>query len=101
VPRTWAATSRLEFLNLPVVTSEKLIRKIPEDVQAAIDAKVASDQYADEETVLREAMASLTEFDEDVAKVQEAINRWQAGDEGMPIDAAFEKVRREVEGGGQ
>jgi Arc/MetJ-type ribon-helix-helix transcriptional regulator len=73
-----------------------VIRKIPDDVQAAIDAKVASGQYADEETVLREAMASLTEFDEDVAKVQEAIEHWQAGDEGMPVDDAFEMVRREV-----
>ena len=78
-----------------------MIRKIPDDVQAAIDAKVASGQYADEETVLREAMASLTEFDEDVARVQEAIAHWQAGDEGMPVDEAFEMVRREVEGDGQ
>jgi Arc/MetJ-type ribon-helix-helix transcriptional regulator len=75
-----------------------MIRRIPEDVQAAIDAKVASGQYADEETVLREAMASLEEFDEDVAKVQSAIDKWQAGDEGLPIDEAFKKVRREIEG---
>jgi Arc/MetJ-type ribon-helix-helix transcriptional regulator len=75
-----------------------MIRKIPEDVQAAIDAKVASGQYADEETVLREAMASLEEFDEDVAKVQFAIDKWLAGDEGLPIDEAFNVVRREIEG---
>jgi Arc/MetJ-type ribon-helix-helix transcriptional regulator len=75
-----------------------MIRRIPDDVQAAIDAKVASGQYADEETVLREAMASLEEFDEDVAKVQSAIDKWQAGDEGLPIDEAFNVVRREIEG---
>ena len=75
-----------------------MIRKIPDDVQAAIDAKVASGQYADEESVLREAMASLDDFDENVAKVQQGIETWQAGDEGIPIDAAFEMVRREVEG---
>lgn len=75
-----------------------MIHKIPDDVQAAIDAKVASGEYADEETVLREAMARLTEFDEDVAKVQEAIDHWQAGDEGMPVEETFEMVRREVEG---
>lgn len=75
-----------------------MIRKIPDDVQADIDARVASGQYADEEAVLREAMASLRDFDEDVAKVQEAIDNWQAGDEGMPVDDAFEMVRREVEG---
>ena len=78
-----------------------MIRKIPDDIQAAIDAKVASGQYADEETVLREAMASLSEFDEDVAKVQQAIDHWQSGDEGMAVDEAFQMVRREVEGDGK
>ncbi len=74
-----------------------MIRKIPDDVQAEIDAKVASGQYADEESVLREAMASLKQFDENVADLQLAIDDWQAGDEGMPIDEAVELVRRRVE----
>jgi Arc/MetJ-type ribon-helix-helix transcriptional regulator len=75
-----------------------MIRKIPDDVQAAIDEKVASGQYADEEAVLREAMASLREFDENVADLQVAIDDWQAGDEGMPVDEAVELIRRSVEG---
>ena len=75
-----------------------MIRKIPDDIQAEIEAKVASGQYPNEESVLREAMASLRDFEEDVAKVQEAIDTWQGGDEGMPIDDAFEMIRREVEG---
>ncbi len=73
-----------------------MIRKIPDDVQAAIDEKVASGQYADEETVLREAMASLDEFDENVAKVQEAIDDWQAGDEGIPVEEAIKIIRSSV-----
>ena len=75
-----------------------MIRRIPDDVQAEIDARVASGQYKDEETVLREAMASLRDFDEDVAKVQVAIDDWQAGDEGMPLGEAAEQIRRKVEG---
>ena len=75
-----------------------MIRKIPDDVQAAIDAKVASGQYLDEETVLREALASLDEFDEDVAKLETAIDDWQSGDEGMPIDQAVDLIRGRVEG---
>ena len=74
-----------------------MIRKIPDDIQAAIDAKIASGQYADEETVLREAMASLQDFDEDVAKLQVAIDDWQAGDEGVPLNEAAELIRRKVE----
>ena len=75
-----------------------MIRKIPDDVQAAIDAKVASGTYADEETVLREALASLDEFDEDVAKLKTAIDDWQSGDVGMPIDQAVDLIRGKVEG---
>ena len=75
-----------------------MIRKIPDDVQADIDARVASGQFADQESVLREAMASLREFDEDVAKVQVAIDDWQSGDQGIPLDEAVAIVRRKVEG---
>lgn len=77
---------------------DSVIRKIPDDVQAAIEAKVSSGQYADEETVLREAMASLDEFDEDVAKLQAAIQDWKSGDTGLPIDQAVELIRGKVEG---
>ncbi len=75
-----------------------MIRKIPDDVQAAIDAKVASGQYADEETVLREALTSLDEFDEDVAKLQIAIRDWHSGEAGIPIDQATGLIRGKVEG---
>ena len=77
---------------------ENVIRKIPEDVQAAIDAKVASGLYSDEVSVLREALTSLDEFDEDVAKLKTAIDDWQSGDVGMPIDQAVDLVRGNVEG---
>ena len=77
---------------------EGVIRRIPDDIQAAIEAKVSSGQYADEEAVLREAMASLDEFDEDTAKLQTAIQDWRSGDAGLPLDQAAELVRRKVEG---
>ena len=63
-----------------------MIYRIPDDVQAEIDARVASGQYTGDESVLREAMAGLREFDDDVAKVEEAIDDWQAGDNGLPLD---------------
>lgn len=74
-----------------------MIRKIPDDVQFEIDAKVASGDYADEGAVLREAMASLREYDEDVEKVQAAIDDWQSGDQGMPLDEAAALVKNRVE----
>lgn len=75
-----------------------MIRKIPDDVQAAIEAKVASGYYADEVTVLREALASLDDFDEDVAKLQTAIHDWKSGDLGVPLDKAADMIRGRVEG---
>ena len=32
--------------------------------------------------------------DEDLAAVREAIAEWRAGDPGLPLDAAFDLVRR-------
>jgi len=78
--------------------ADGVIHKIPDDVQAAIEAKVSSGQSTDEEAVLREAMASLNEFDEDAAKLQTAIQDWRSGDAGLPLDQAAELVRGKVEG---
>ena len=67
---------------------------IPADVLAAIETKIASGIYPDQETVLRKAMARLDEFDDDVAGLQASIGKWKAGDQGVPVDDAFDKVRR-------
>ena len=78
--------------------------EIPADVLSAINAKVLSGQYPDKESVLREAIASLDEFDENVAELQSSINNWQSGDKGQsggkgqPIDQAFDLVRKEMNG---
>lgn len=74
-----------------------MIQRIPDDVQAEIDRQMASGQYPDEDAVLRDAMASLREFDENVADLQLAIDDWLAGDKGMPVDQAADLIRREVE----
>ena len=48
--------------------------------------------------ILREAMARLDEFDDDVADLQASIDKWKAGDGGLPVDDAFDKVRRTMNG---
>ena len=47
--------------------------------------------------MLREALASLDEFDEDVAKLKTAIDDWRSGDAGMPINQAVDLIRGKVE----
>lgn len=73
-----------------------MIQELPGDIEEAISAKVASGKYADRNEVLREALASLDEFDEDAVALQRAIDRWRAGDKGIPLQAAFEIIRREI-----
>ena len=71
---------------------------IPPDILAAIETKIASGIYPDQESVLREAMARLDEFDDDVADLQASIAKWKAGDKGVPVDDAFDMVRRTMNG---
>ena len=69
---------------------------IPADILADIESKIASGIYPDQESVLREAMARLDEFDDDVADLQASIDKWKAGDKGVPVDDAFDMVRRSM-----
>jgi Arc/MetJ-type ribon-helix-helix transcriptional regulator len=71
---------------------------IPADILAAIETKIASGIYPDQESVLRQAMAQLDEFDDDVAGLQASIDKWKAGDKGIPVDEAFDTVRRAMNG---
>ena len=54
---------------------------------------MASGKYTCEDDLLRSAFRALTEEEEDLAAVQQAIYEWQAGDEGVPLDEACEAIR--------
>ena len=66
---------------------------LPTDVQQMIDEQLASGRYATEDEVLREALRALSEEEEDLVAVREAIGEWRAGDNGVPLAKAFEQVR--------
>ena len=72
-----------------------MIQSLPPDIQSLISFHLATGRYRSEEEVLREALRSLVEEDEDVLAVREAIEDWRAGDEGVPLDEAFARIRRE------
>lgn len=69
---------------------------IPPDVQRAIDARLATGRYATPDDVLRDAFRALDSEDDDVSAIQEAVDAWQRGDEGLPLDEAFDQVRRSI-----
>jgi Arc/MetJ-type ribon-helix-helix transcriptional regulator len=68
--------------------------QFPPDIQELIHERMASGQYSSEDELLREALCSLREEAEDVAAVQQAIDDWRGGDEGVPVDEAFDALRK-------
>ena len=66
----------------------------PTDVQQMIDGRMAGGGYATEEDVLRDALKALAEEEEDLAAVREAEAEFHLGDAGLPLDEAFDLVRR-------
>ena len=74
-----------------------MINDLPADIEAAINAKVASGMYPNRNAVLRDALASLDEFEEDLDGLKTSIANWQAGDRGLPIEEAFALIRREMQ----
>ena len=59
---------------------------IPPDVQDLIAAQLATGRYQNEDEVLREALRALQEASDDAAAVQDTIDAWKAGDDGLPLD---------------
>jgi len=66
----------------------------PQDVHRIVESHLSSGRYASEDDVLRDALRALQEEDEDLVAVKEAIAEWRAGDDGIPLDEAFNQVRR-------
>ena len=71
---------------------------IPPDVQDLIAAQLATGRYQNEDEVLREALRALQEARDDAAAVLDAIDAWKAGDDGLPLDQAFDLVRKDLVG---
>jgi Arc/MetJ-type ribon-helix-helix transcriptional regulator len=65
----------------------------PIDIQHLVVERMASGRYASEDDLLREALASLSESEHDLEAIEAAIAEWRAGDEGLPLDDAFDALR--------
>jgi putative addiction module CopG family antidote len=66
------------------------------DVQQLIADHLASGRYANQDEVLRDALLTLREVDDEVAAIQSAIDEWRSGDHGVTLDEAFASVRAEA-----
>lgn len=68
--------------------------KFPPDVERAVEAWKASGRYDSTDDVLRDALQALSEQDDDLEAVREAVAALRAGDPGVPVAEVFEKLRK-------
>ncbi len=66
---------------------------VPADVVAQIDQHLKSGNYATADEVLRDAMQALNQANDDWLAVKEALDAFDAGEEGIPLDVAFKMIR--------
>ena len=66
----------------------------PPLVEQVIRQKMASGRYESEEQLLLQALDSLDEEEDDVKAIEEALESLDRGEPGVPLDEAFEKLRR-------
>jgi Arc/MetJ-type ribon-helix-helix transcriptional regulator len=65
----------------------------PPDVVALVQQQMATGRFASEDELLREALQALLDADDDYTAIQEALDELEQGDEGLPIDEAFEQIK--------
>ena len=67
---------------------------LPPDLQQFVASRIASGQYANEDELLREACRALSEEEGELAAIQEAVDRYKNGEQGVPLDEAVERIRQ-------
>jgi Arc/MetJ-type ribon-helix-helix transcriptional regulator len=63
-------------------------------VEQLIRDKMASGRYGSEEELLVEALQSLDESDADLKAIEEGLSSIDRGEEGVPLDEAFNRLRQ-------
>ena len=66
---------------------------VPQDVEELVVNQVASGRYRSGDEVLRSALQALAQVDEDLVAIQDSVKEWHQGDDGIPLDDAFKKIR--------
>ena len=66
--------------------------QLPADIERLVEDRIATGAYGSADEVLRAALEALQQSDADLAKIEEAIDEWRAGDEGLPLNEAFQLI---------
>ena len=70
-----------------------MLHQFPPDIEALIQAQMASGNFHSQEDLFRVALEQLAAQDEEVRAIEESIDLLDSGDPGIPIDAAFDNLR--------
>jgi Arc/MetJ-type ribon-helix-helix transcriptional regulator len=62
-------------------------------VEELIRVRMASGNYASEDSLLVEALTALAAEGDDVEAIQESIDAFNAGDTGLPVEQVFAELR--------
>ena len=63
-------------------------------VEQLIRDKMASGCYGSEEELSVEALQALGESEEDLRAIEEGLSALDRGEEGVPLDEAFDRLRK-------
>jgi putative addiction module CopG family antidote len=66
----------------------------PPDVDQLVRRRMATGNYRSEDELLRCALEALTEQEDDLQAIREALAELAAGDPGQPLEEAFREVRQ-------
>ncbi len=66
----------------------------PSDLRELVMEQMASGKYASEDELLRCALLALAEEEQDLDAARESLAEWRAGDSGVPLNEAFDALRR-------
>ena len=68
--------------------------QFPPDLDQLVRDRMSSGRYASEDDLLRYALEALSEEEQDLSAVQDAIADLEAGELGAPLKEAFDSVLR-------
>lgn len=69
----------------------------PADVETRVQTRMATGRYASEDEVLRDALDTLDTVEAEAREVQVAIDAVKNGDAPVPLDEAFDALRKKYD----
>lgn len=68
--------------------------QFPPDLAVLVQQQMLQENYETEDALLKVALQALAVQDKELQDVQAAIDEWQAGDEGVPVERAFAELKK-------